>query len=421
MILRKAEFKIYQPTNPLEKKVQENFHEISNDWLDEKTCKLIVSSIASLKSFDDWLEKDNLLKTRMSYFFVSEMTSEKGTMVFLTHPLFVRDILENREIHTTLFNPISFVTTPIADFLFHDYPVHIYVNMDSVKRENRDKLFVDVGGLIICEKNVNLPQGCVEKIKVVHEDPETAKSMYQTILNIQGDTDTLTRYAAKMIATGVFQLEETERNLHPDMKVWDKRERKPGTIEYVDKGERGDVVIEYEEGVQRKIPKSLFDNKFIVTSAIHDGIDLETAIKQKILGSKVLMNIFKDFDVSPDELKNLKIEVADLDNRYAETSLEVMRLDRSLFEKGDFFRDNFFVICHELVHFLSRAAEKQNFFRDPEEILSFCSSVAFELEQGRSIENIWARVYPKAEFHFNDKNKARQFFNRIIEKARKFL
>ena len=419
MILKKSE-RIYQPTTPLEKNIQDYFHKYNNDWLNEKECQAVAKSIASIKSIDDWLGKDDLLSTRIEYFFAPEMTNTKDIMVFLTYPLFARDILENREIHSNLFNPITFVTLPLANFLFSDYPVHIYVDIEHIKRENKNKRFFDIGGLIISSNNVLLPKGCIEKIKVIHDDPETAKSMYSTILSIQKDADVLVRHASKKIAPGVFQIEETDRELYPDMKVLDKNDKRTGTIGYVDKGDAGDVVIEYEEGIQKKIPKSLFDHNFVVMASTN-GVNIDLAIKQKLMKSRAIMNLFKDFGVSTDKLKELNIVIVDLHDRYAETDSKTMKLDKSLFENGDFFKNNFFVVCHEIVHWLTRMKEERAYFADEEEVQGFISAIAYELENNSNIEDVYNRVYPKVQWHFHDKDKAREFFNRMLEKAKQIL
>lgn len=416
MILRKCNLDIYQPTDAFEKQIQKTFHDVTHEWLTKEECQLIASAIASLKSFDDWLDNEHLFADRIGYFFAPEMTAIKTNMVFVTHPLFVRDIFENQEIPCTLFSPVVFVTTPLAQFLLAEYPIHIYINSEYVKRENRDKLFVDAGGLIVCKQNVKLPEECINKIKVVHKNPEEAQRIKDLILNIQKNTN-LERYAAKNVAPGIFQIEEIDRELKSEMKVWDKMDHKSGVIESVLPGEKGEVTIEYEEGVQRKIPKNLFDHQFVVTSSIH-GMNIETAIKQKIRESNVLMKLFKQFGVSEAKLDDLKIEIVDLEDRYAETDLNVMKLDKSLFENGDFFSRNFFVVSHEIIHWLYRQKESRSYFNDEEEVLGFISAIAYELGQGTDIRDIWEKIYPKVKWHFHKEEDAKDFFSKMMEKAK---
>ncbi|GAG47121.1 unnamed protein product, partial [marine sediment metagenome] len=71
--------------------------------------------------------------------------------------LFLRDILENREISANLHDPIVFMTNHLATFLFRDSPVHIHVNADLLRAANHKSEFLHVGGLLICYKgNIEL-------------------------------------------------------------------------------------------------------------------------------------------------------------------------------------------------------------------------------------------------------------------------
>ncbi len=144
-------------------------------------------------------------------------------------------------------------------------------------------------------------------------------------------------------------------------------------------------------------------------------------IKQKLRSNVAMQKLFNDFEVDGERLKELKITIEDLDDRYAETDLEHMALSPNLFEGGDFFEKNFFVVAHEIVHWLSRIKEEDAYFNDPEETLGFTSSIAYELEQGTDMDIIWNRIYPKIEFHFNDERDAKEFFRRMTIKAKRML
>ncbi len=144
-------------------------------------------------------------------------------------------------------------------------------------------------------------------------------------------------------------------------------------------------------------------------------------IRDGIKKSRSLMNIFKDFDVSPDRLDQLRFVITDLQDKYAETDLDVMKLNKSLFVDGDFFDKHFFVVAHEIVHWLSRIKEQDAYFNDPEEVLGFVASVAYEIEKNPDINVAWNKVYPKISWHFNNESDAREFFENMIEKAKEFL
>ncbi len=152
-----------------------------------------------------------------------------------------------------------------------------------------------------------------------------------------------------------------------------------------------------------------------------DVSKIESILKDHIRNSKSLMNLFSHFKVHPDRLNELRIELADLDDKYAETDSEVLKLNPSLFDGGHFFRDYFFVVAHELVHWLSRIREEDAYFNDPEETLGFVSSIAYEMSQGTDNDGLWNKIYPKVSWHFNDERDARQFFQRSIEKAKSLL
>ena len=144
-------------------------------------------------------------------------------------------------------------------------------------------------------------------------------------------------------------------------------------------------------------------------------------IKEKLKNSRSMQRIFEQFEVSPGRLDNLTITIEPLEGRYAETDLETMKLNPTLFEGGRFFEEQFFVICHELIHFLSRCKESDATYNDPEETLGMVSSIAYELEQDTPMDEIWNKLWSKISWHFNDERDAREFMKRLFEKAMKMV
>lgn len=140
-------------------------------------------------------------------------------------------------------------------------------------------------------------------------------------------------------------------------------------------------------------------------------------LKKKFTEDVAVLKLFKKFEIDPERLKDLHVEVVDLEGRYAETDDKQMSLDKGLFDGGDFFTANYFVAVHELVHWLSRIKEQDAYFNDPEEVLGFVAAIASELHRHENMDAIWNKIYPKVEFHFNDELAAREFFKRSIEKA----
>lgn len=144
-------------------------------------------------------------------------------------------------------------------------------------------------------------------------------------------------------------------------------------------------------------------------------------VKKKIRNSPVLMELFNQFEVSPDRLNELQIVIVPMEDKHAETDEQTMKLNSSLFEDGAFFSDHFFVVAHEIVHWLSRCKESDSYFSDPEECLGFTSAIAFELEQHGDLDITWNRIYPKVSWHFHNEADSRSFFKRMVEKAKKLM
>lgn len=144
-------------------------------------------------------------------------------------------------------------------------------------------------------------------------------------------------------------------------------------------------------------------------------------IKKKMREDIAVQKLFEQFEVSLDQLDDLKIEIGDLNGRYAETDIESMKLDKTLFDGGRFFEDEWFVCVHELVHFCSRVREKSAYFADPEEVSGFIFSIATELARGSDADRIWNLIYPRIEFHFHNDSDSREFFMKSIEKAKQIL
>ncbi len=144
-------------------------------------------------------------------------------------------------------------------------------------------------------------------------------------------------------------------------------------------------------------------------------------VKKKMRQSPVIMELFNQFEVSPDRLDELQIVIVPMEDKHAETDNETMKINSSLFQDGTFFREHFFVVAHEIVHFLSRCREEDSYFNDPEETLGFVSAIAYELEQHSDLDIVWNRVYPKIQWHFHNEADAKEFFGRMVEKAKRLM
>lgn len=233
---------VYNPQDPLEKSIQNSYNKTTNKWLDSGTCQLVADAISALKLFQsDWLNGD-LNEHRVSYFFEPNLCYNKSQMVFMTYPLFLGDIIENLEINSYVHSPVVFVTPHLSHFLFPEYTKKIILDMSRVKGLN-DQHFVDVGGLMISEQNVILDEHCIVKIL---------------------DNNRMQKAAATEISRDVFAIEEIDRNLLPGDKVWDKKLRKDATIELVEPGSTGTIIVKYQDETSDVVAKADFDKRFSI-------------------------------------------------------------------------------------------------------------------------------------------------------------
>ncbi len=265
--MKKRAIAVYNPTDPVERAVQDAFHSIHDGWLPSHHCRLIAQALAELKFIDQsWLDHPTLLQHRVKYIFAEHMISKKDVMVFLTMPLFLRDILENEEINSFLHSPVVFVSRPLAHYLFKDYPINIYVDMDKMKSGNTDADILEIGGLTIIEgSNVVVKKAAVAN--VVTKKTRDGDLIPQSFVNsLRMETGQYRKVAAAEIEPGIFEISEHERILMPEQEVWDKVQRLNGRIIKVEPGETGNIEVSYVDGDNLLVPKGEFDNRYVVTS-----------------------------------------------------------------------------------------------------------------------------------------------------------
>lgn len=240
--MQKKAIAVYDPSDPLEKAVQDSYHRVSNKWFDSGTCQLVADAISALKIFSkEWLD-EKLLAQRVSYFFEPNLCYDKSEMVFMTYPLFLGDLVENNRIDSSLHSPVVFVTPQISHFLFPEYTKKIVLNFSKVKELNNHH-FVEAGGLIISEEDVSIDSDCIVK---------------------RMDNSRLQKAAATEIDRDVFLMEEIDRDLIPGDKVWDKQSRENAVIDVVEPGVNGLIKVKYDNGKTNVVEKPIFDQKFSV-------------------------------------------------------------------------------------------------------------------------------------------------------------
>lgn len=247
--------KVYYPSDEFERALQDASYKHEGKWLSQKDCQLMARAIVVLKTGNPgWTT--GLHKERAAYFFSPQMTSQKDRLVFVTYPLFVRDILENNEFNSYLHSPVTFMTKPLAHYLFREYTIHLHLDKDKLLSVNSGVHFVQVGGLVMADENVVLDKECIAGM-VTPENRNQAFDMGESTLDE-------VKLAASLVAPGVFQIDEHERALLPDTEVWDKDNRTKGIISNVEPGETGSVEINYDDGHNMTIGKQFFDQRFVV-------------------------------------------------------------------------------------------------------------------------------------------------------------
>lgn len=257
----KESIAIYNPSDPLERGIQEAYHKVTNEWLDAATCQLTAKAVGNLKVFDDWLEDARLLEHRLSYLFAPHMTRNKACMVLPIHPLFVRDVLENCEISAYLYSPITLVTRPIAHYLCREYPIHLYCDTSRLKGYNTIS-WVDVGGLMIADEDVNFTPDMITRVVAI--DPQFNHMVESIMQDISETKETpMSKAAVSEIEPGIFKIDSHERGIEPGRLVWDKKHRQHGFVSEVEPGETGQVSVTYEDGREVVVPKLEFDRQYI--------------------------------------------------------------------------------------------------------------------------------------------------------------
>lgn len=263
-ITRKA-IAVYDPGDPWQSAIQDAAKEITGNWLPSFPCQLLAKAVASLKVGTDWLVRDDLLPVRAHYLFAPYLSDNKEIVVFATHFLFLRDILENREISSNLNDPIPFIAPSLATFLFRDSPVHIHVNSDLLRAANPKAEFLDVGGMLICHRgNIELKDGVI--LDVCYYGSEMNHERTSGLINDVQEQQGMpfSRAASKEIAPDVFKIEEHFPELVPDTEVWDKLTRSKAQVTAIEASENGIIWLRYSDGNEISVPKQEFDLNFVV-------------------------------------------------------------------------------------------------------------------------------------------------------------
>lgn len=263
--MKKTAISVYDPSDPWEAAIQDAAKRITGQWLPSYPCQLLARTISSLKSTTEWIEQKELLPIRASYFFAPHLAEDKQNRVFVTHLLYLRDILENRHISSVLHGPIAFMTKSLAYFLFRDSPVHIGFHEDLLRSHNKKAELIDVGGLLIApEDNILFDDDTIAGVRYYGESSGATELIHE--IKQKSHLPSL-KVAATEIAPDVFEISEHFREIRPGSLVWDKVDRTRAEISGVEPGENGMVAMEYASGRTVTICKEDFDRKYVIIKA----------------------------------------------------------------------------------------------------------------------------------------------------------
>ena len=237
--------------------------QITGAIITEQDALLLSSAIFHIKSSDRWLEDDSLLGIRSRYFFEPYMVDETGPVVFLTHPLFVRDILEKKRINGYLNSPILFVSRPLAGFIFKEYTAHILLDAKKLQERNKGIKWISLGGCLMPVSNHDIDiTDCVVKTTVgPDEDIKRRIDRYKLLKEMERDASLVIKAAMKTKnpETEIWEPSEHERDLPPGTRIIDKVKRTYAVVKYCEPGKNGYVEVEYAGGKTKKIRQDQFD------------------------------------------------------------------------------------------------------------------------------------------------------------------
>lgn len=149
--------------------------------------------------------------------------------------------------------------------------------------------------------------------------------------------------------------------------------------------------------------------------------DVENAVKHKIQTSPFFINLFRSFHIPMSALNTLKIRIKRLDGNFCEAGESEILVDDRLASDPDFLGKDFHFMAHEVLHWLHRQKEKQNYFADPEEVEGFSTGIAYALFIGRTIDDIASQFLPLIKITIKDDIKAKAFLQQRLGDAANLL
>ena len=145
-------------------------------------------------------------------------------------------------------------------------------------------------------------------------------------------------------------------------------------------------------------------------------------IKDILKSNSFIRNLLSEYNIPLEDIdNNLTLEIKELDGKFAEGNGLVITLDPKLFKEGDFFKDNFHFVIHELFHWIKRRSEAKFYFKDSEEVQSFVLAIAWEIMRGEDVKNVYENIYPIIEAHFENGNNSKKVFEDMVMQAKRLI
>ena len=153
---------------------------------------------------------------------------------------------------------------------------------------------------------------------------------------------------------------------------------------------------------------------------------IEKRIKDKIRSSPFFIKLFQHFKASMKQLDELSFSFRQLENKFCEASEDEIIIDERLASSPDFLHEKFHFVAHEILHWLRRKFEKENYFGDPEEIESFNAAIAYDIFENKNTrmdmeKHLYHVFLPLIKVVIKDDNKAQEFLKHRIQDAHKLL
>jgi hypothetical protein len=188
--------------------------------------------------------------------FDTHLSSKEDEIVFLTNINYLRDIFENNKIDINIHNPICFVTTPIAYYLFPEYSIHLYIDKYKLDSENNID-YKKIGGIINYSDSVKIDSSFINRLVCKNQ------SLINNINQLREDTG-FNKFAVSLKQKGVFKIDADQRTIYPNCEVINKLNKKHGIVTSIEKGEHGNITIQYTDNSIDIVEQGDFDYKFVI-------------------------------------------------------------------------------------------------------------------------------------------------------------